>query len=88
MNLLGSFFLLFLSVCLPVVGQADQAQYVYDELGRLYRVIDGSGNVATYHYDPVGNLLEITRETTASLSPTFASLTPDYGRQGTEVGWV
>ncbi|HEX9758946.1 MAG TPA: hypothetical protein VGB26_14290 [Nitrospiria bacterium] len=46
---MGGFFLLFLSFCLPIVCQADQANYVYDELGRLYRVIDGSGNVATYH---------------------------------------
>jgi YD repeat-containing protein len=84
-NLLGSFFLLLLSLCLPVVGQADQANYVYDELGRLFRVIDGSGNVATYHYDPVGNLLEITRETTASLSPTLASISPDFCRQGSVV---
>jgi|GEM_PF-1401643 len=85
LKLFGSFLLLLLSLCYPVVGQAEQAQYVYDELGRLFRVIDGSGNVGTYHYDPVGNLLEITRETTTSLSPTLASITPDYGRQRTEV---
>jgi hypothetical protein len=30
----------------PVSLQADQAQYFYDELGRLVAVIDGQGNVA------------------------------------------
>ena len=36
---------------------ADQAKYIYDDLGRLSKVIDGKGNVATYNYDAVGNLL-------------------------------
>ena len=40
---------------------ADQAQYIYDDLGSLSQVIDGQGNVATYTYDAVGNLLSITR---------------------------
>jgi YD repeat-containing protein len=40
---------------------ADQAQHVYDDLGRLSQMIDGQGNVATYNYDAVGNLLSITR---------------------------
>ena len=42
---------------------ADQAQYIYDDLGRLSQVIDGQGNVATYTYDAVGNLLWITCST-------------------------
>jgi YD repeat-containing protein len=40
---------------------ADQAQYFYDELGRLTGVVDGQGNMAVYNYDPVGNLLSIER---------------------------
>jgi YD repeat-containing protein len=50
---------------------ADQAQYVYDDLGRLSQVIDGSGNVATYTYDAVGNLLSITRNTGGGGAPTI-----------------
>jgi len=50
---------------------ADQAQYVYDDLGRLSQVIDGSGNVATYTYDAVGNLLSITRNTGGVGAPTI-----------------
>ena len=37
-------------LCLPAVPSADQAQYIYDDLGRLSKVIDGQGNVATYTY--------------------------------------
>ena len=40
-------------------ASADQATYIYDDLGRLSQVIDGQGNVATYNYDAVGNLLSI-----------------------------
>ena len=50
---------------LPAALHADQAQYIYDDLGRLVQVIDGQGNVATYNDDAVGNLLSITRSTDA-----------------------
>jgi uncharacterized protein RhaS with RHS repeats len=39
--------LLFCAVT-PTQASADQAQYIYDDLGRLSQVIDGQGNVATY----------------------------------------
>jgi YD repeat-containing protein len=55
---------------------ADQAQYIYDDLGRLVQVIDGQGNVATYNYDAVGNLLSITRNTGGVGAPTITGLTP------------
>jgi DNA polymerase V len=49
-------FLLIASLLiLPTVLPADQAQYFYDELGRLVGVVDGLGNVAVYTYDAVGN---------------------------------
>ena len=31
----------------PAQVSADQATYIYDDLGRLVQVIDGQGNVAT-----------------------------------------
>lgn len=43
---------------------ADQAQYFYDELGRLMGVVNGQGQAAVYQYDEVGNLLKIDRFTT------------------------
>ncbi|MEO6545844.1 MAG: RHS repeat domain-containing protein [Nitrospiraceae bacterium] len=38
---------------------ADQAQYYYDELGRLVGVANEQGDTAVYTYDAVGNLLSI-----------------------------
>jgi YD repeat-containing protein len=56
-------FIFALAVALMLAGDAhaDQAQYFYDELGRLVGVVDGQGNVAVYNYDAVGNLLSIDR---------------------------
>lgn len=64
---------------------ADQAQYIYDDLGRLSQVIDGQGNVATYTYDAVGNLLSITRNTGGVGAPTITAFTPNTGNAGTSV---
>lgn len=58
----------------------DEARYVYDDLGRLFRVIDAAGNVAQYNYDAVGNLLSITRTTASALTPQITGVTPDFAR--------
>lgn len=42
---------------------ADQAQYLYDDQGRLAGVADSAGALAVYNYDSVGNLLSIDRFT-------------------------
>lgn len=42
---------------------ADQAQYMYDDQGRLTSVADSTGALAVYNYDAVGNLLSIDRFT-------------------------
>jgi YD repeat-containing protein len=47
---------LMLCVLAPMLAVAEQAQCIYDDLGRLSQVIDGQGNVAIYTYDAVGNL--------------------------------
>lgn len=60
---------------------ADQAQYVYDELNRLIGVIDGQGNLASYEYDALGNLLSITPSTVSV--PTVTGLTPATVPAGT-----
>jgi len=77
--------LLTLCLSLPGTAVADQAHYIYDGLGRLIRVIDGQGHVATYHYDAVGNLVAITQDTTAGLQLTAGPISPNFGRRGTEV---
>ncbi len=66
--------LLLFSLGWPQSPSADQAQYVYDELGRLLGVEDGQGNVATYEYDRVGNLLSISRDSVTT--PVIATSVP------------
>ena len=76
-----------LVLCVFVATQAiaDQAQYIYDDLGRLSQVIDRQGNDATYTYDAVGNLLSITRDTGGVGAPTITALTPNTGNAGAPV---
>ncbi len=74
-----------LTLLQPVPTIADQAQYIYDDLGRLSQVIDGQGNVATYQYDAVGNLLSITRNTGGVGAPTITAFTPNTGNAGETV---
>lgn len=73
---------LMLGAVVPTQAVADQAQYIYDDLGRLSQVIDGSGNVATYNYDAVGNLLSITRNTGGVGAPTVTGLTAIWNGAG------
>lgn len=76
---------LVLCMSVPTLTVADQVQYIYDDLGRLSQVIDGQGNVATYTYDAVGNLLSITRNTGGVGAPTITALTPNTGSTGISV---
>jgi YD repeat-containing protein len=62
---------------------AGQVTYVYDELGRLVSVIDPSGNAANYWYDAVGNILEIDRAGTSTVS--ISEFTPRSGPVGATV---
>jgi YD repeat-containing protein len=55
---------------------ADQAQYFYDELGRLIGVVNGQGEAAVYQYDAVGNLLKIDRFTTTGGNIGIFFVTP------------
>jgi YD repeat-containing protein len=73
------FVVLFAFVLLAQSG----VQNIYDDLGRLVGVIDPSGNAAGYSYDAVGNLLSITRYTSAQAS--VLQFTPTSGPVGTVV---
>ena len=48
-------------------------------------MVDGKGNVATYTYDAVGNLLSITRSTGGVGAPTVTGITPNSGAAGATV---
>lgn len=51
-------------------------QYFYGNLGRLTRVLQSDGQIATYQYDTVGNLLGIFRTTGGVGSPTINEISP------------
>jgi YD repeat-containing protein len=56
---------------------------IYDELGRLVGVVDPTGDTVTYRYDAVGNLLSISRNSSAQLS--LIEFTPNKGPIGASV---
>jgi YD repeat-containing protein len=62
---------------------ANPINYIYDELGRLIAVIDSAGDAAIYHYDALGNILSIGRQSSAQLS--IISFTPQRGVSGASV---
>ena len=70
---------------MPAVPYADQAQYFYDELGRLVGVVDSQGNAAVYNYDAVGNLLSIQRFTSGATGIGIFVVAPNSARVGTNV---
>jgi YD repeat-containing protein len=72
-------------LCLPAVPHADQAQYFYDELGRLVGVVEGSGNAAVYSYDAVGNLLSVQRFTTGTSGIAIFLVAPNSALVGANV---
>lgn len=57
--------------------------YIYDRLGRLIGVVDPAGDTAVYHYDAVGNLTSITRQSSALVS--VIDFNPASGPVGTTV---
>ncbi len=66
------------------VAQAGSVSYVYDDLGRLLAVVNGTtGQAAIYQYDAVGNLLGITTQAASAIS--ILNFTPKSGPVGTAV---
>lgn len=77
--------LLIALLTVPAPLRSDQAQYFYDELGRLIGVVDGSGNVAVYNYDEVGNLLSIDQFTAGPTGIGIFLLAPSSSKVDDEV---
>jgi YD repeat-containing protein len=73
-------FLLF--VFIPQFVRAQNPitfQYFYDSLGQLTRVVDSTGVVVEYVYDPVGNILQVKRTAGAPGALSIFSFTPSQG---------
>ena len=71
-------FLLCISVILPSFAIADEVNYLYDDTGRVVRVLKGTERLL-YQYDEVGNLLSILEETSTpqALPPVLQGIDPD-----------
>ncbi len=61
----------------PSLSSAGSVNYIYDDTGRLIKVISETGDTAIYNYDAVGNLISITRATAQQLPPVLQSISPD-----------
>lgn len=60
-------------------------QYFYDGLGQLTRVVDSTGVVIEYVYDPVGNILAVKRNGITPGALTIFSFSPGQGNPSTTV---
>ena len=79
------FVCITLATCSPNLSSASQADYAYDDLGRLTAVVDEAGNTAIYNYDAVGNLLGIDRFTPGGSGIGIYALLPGKGGVGSQV---
>ena len=59
--------------------------YLYDDVGRLARIIRDDGAAATYHYDTVGNILRISRETGIPQTTSVSSISVGSAGRGARV---
>jgi YVTN family beta-propeller protein/YD repeat-containing protein len=75
-------FGLWLPSATPAVADI---RYLYDELGRLVRVVREDGEAASYHYDAVGNILQITRESGVAQTTTVTSQSGTSGSRQSSV---
>ncbi len=57
-------------------ASGDSADYFYDDLGRLVRVVKGTSGVI-YKYDELGNLISTTSATTTGGAPTLSAINPN-----------
>src|ERR1017187_3147663 len=65
-----------LMVCAVRAQQPVTFQYFYDDLNQLVKVVDSTGVVIQYVYDPVGNILQIQRSTVNLNQLTIFNVTP------------
>jgi YD repeat-containing protein len=77
--------LLVLVLAPALFAQSISFQYFYDDANELFRVIDSTGTLIEYIYDPAGNITQINRSTIASGSPAIFNFTPLSAGQGSTI---
>ena len=76
-RLIAYLLALCLLLLIPSFSFASDAAYIYDDVGRLIKVVSETGEAATYNYDAVGNLISITTQTISQAPPALYSINPD-----------
>jgi YD repeat-containing protein len=79
------FAAVILSVLLPSaasLAQSPSFRYFYDDSAQMFRVLDSTGTLLQYTYDPNGNITQINRSTVAPSSLSILSLAPFSGTSG------
>ena len=66
-----------------VAGPSSPITFIHDDLGRLTSVVDPDGDTGNYSYDAAGNLLQVTRASSYTL--TVKGFTPKRGVAGDAV---
>lgn len=59
-----------------------EERYDYDAIGRLVRMVDGSGRVTEYRYDAAGNILSVTSGLVQAAPPQITAISPSVLRRG------
>ena len=60
-------------------------RYLYDDAGQLYRVLDSTGTLIEYTYDPSGNITKVSRSTVAPDTLSILNITPATAPTGTTI---
>src|SRR5579864_5048864 len=83
----GIHFGLFLLLTANLAGQTNTSEKsFYDELGQLTTVVYPNGDVITYKYDSIGNILSIGKTTLSSPGAlAIFNLIPQQGEVGQQV---
>ncbi len=74
--------LISLKSAMNMAAQGPIFQYFYDDVSQLTKVVDSSGTVIEYVYDPVGNILQIKRFSVAPGTLAIFNFTPQRGGPG------
>ena len=68
-----------------LIAQPVAFNYFYDDTGQLFRVLDSTGTLVEYDYDPVGNIIQIRRSTVPATQLTIFNVTPNSAPAGTTI---
>jgi YD repeat-containing protein len=79
-SLTSWFALSALIAMLPLTALRAQApvgfRYFYDDANELYRVLDSTGTLIEYDYDPSGNIINVSRTTLPAAQLSIVNVTP------------